>query len=70
MNRIQPGSEVTWRLSGLIKNGLKDYYGAIIDFTRCIKMDSFDIEILNARAIARWKSKISRVPTTISICLY
>ncbi len=52
MNRIQPGSEVTWRLSGLIKNGLKDYYGAIIDFTRCIKMDSFDIEILNARAIA------------------
>lgn len=55
MNRIQPGATLTWRLSGLIKYGLKDYYGAIIDLTKYIKVDTADYICLKTRAAARFE---------------
>lgn len=55
MNRIQPGATLTWRLSGLIKYGLKDYYGAIIDLTKYIKVDTADFNCLKTRAAARFE---------------
>lgn len=53
MNKIQPGSLVNHRLGALIKIGLKDFYGAIIDASRYLKLDTSDVEILNTRALAR-----------------
>jgi len=53
MNKIQPGSQVNYRLGALIKIGLKDFYGAIIDASRYLKQDTSDFEILNTRALAR-----------------
>lgn len=55
MNRIQPGATFTWRLSGLIKYALKDYYGAIIDLTKYIKVDTADYNCLKTRAAARFE---------------
>jgi len=55
MNRIQPGTPLTWRLSGLIKYGLKDYYGAIIDLTKYLKNDTSDAVSLKSRALARFE---------------
>jgi len=55
MRQLQPRSEVTWRLSGLIKADLKDYIGAIVDLTHYLKYDAADIICLRNRAIARYK---------------
>jgi tetratricopeptide (TPR) repeat protein len=45
MQRIQPGSKITYKLRGFTRISFKDYYGAIIDFTRYIKNDSTDSEV-------------------------
>jgi tetratricopeptide (TPR) repeat protein len=55
MRQIQPRSEVTWRLSGLIKAGLKDYYGALIDLSHYLKYDTADITCWNNRAVVRYQ---------------
>ena len=43
MKRIEPESESTFRVSGMIKASLKDYYGCIIDMARFVKSDSLDV---------------------------
>ncbi|HTH57175.1 MAG TPA: tetratricopeptide repeat protein [Cyclobacteriaceae bacterium] len=55
MRQLQPRSQVTWRLSGLIKAQLKDYYGAIIDLTRYLKYDTTDEAVLHNRAVVRYQ---------------
>ncbi|HEV8511741.1 MAG TPA: hypothetical protein VGQ59_00600, partial [Cyclobacteriaceae bacterium] len=55
MRQLQPHSEVTWRLSGLIKAGLKDYYGAIIDLSHYLKYDTADIICWRNRAFVRYQ---------------
>jgi tetratricopeptide (TPR) repeat protein len=55
MSKIQPGASLTWRLSGLIKFGLKDYFGSIIDLTKYLKVDTADFNCLKTRAAARFE---------------
>ena len=57
MLRIQPNSQSTYRLSGLIKSNLKDYGGAILDVTKFIKSDTTDADMWKTRAFSRQKIK-------------
>jgi tetratricopeptide (TPR) repeat protein len=53
MSRLQPDLLLTYRLRGLIKIEQKDYYGAIIDFSRYLKVDTADHDMLVHRALCR-----------------
>jgi tetratricopeptide (TPR) repeat protein len=50
MEKLQPESTITYKLRGQLKSALNDHYGAIIDLTRYLKSDSFNVEILKLRA--------------------
>jgi tetratricopeptide (TPR) repeat protein len=57
MQRIQPESMITFKLRGQLKAALNDHYGAIIDLTRYLKSDSFNVDILRLRANANLQVK-------------
>lgn len=57
LNSIEPNSPNIWRFSGMLKIQLQDYYGAIVDLTKYMKVDSADFDCLKQRAIAEYEVK-------------
>lgn len=54
MEKLQPESIITYKLRGQLKASLNDHYGCIIDLTRYLKSDSFNVEIIKLRANASY----------------
>jgi tetratricopeptide (TPR) repeat protein len=57
LNKLHPGSSSVWHFSGLLKVLLQDYYGAIIDLTKYIKLDPENFDCLKQRAVAQFEVK-------------
>lgn len=57
LNSIEPNSPIIWCFSGMLKIQLQDYYGAIVDLTKYLKVDSVDFDCLKQRAIAAYEVK-------------
>ncbi|HWA33764.1 MAG TPA: hypothetical protein VG737_06525, partial [Cyclobacteriaceae bacterium] len=61
MRRINPSSPATFRLSGMIKSNLKDYYGCIIDMAAFVKTDTTDFESWQVKAFCHMQVKTIRM---------
>jgi len=57
LNQIAPANPNVWRMSGLLKFEMQDYFGAILDLSKYLKADSTDFECLKHRAIALFETK-------------
>lgn len=55
MERLQPESIITYKLRGQLKSAFNDHYGCIIDLTRYLKSDSFNIDIIKLRAHSQFQ---------------
>jgi tetratricopeptide (TPR) repeat protein len=57
MRRLQPGSTLTYRLSGFLNYHYGDYRGAVKEMDLFLKADSTDVEALKVRADSKSKLK-------------